>query len=77
MTAVLYLFLKMWIKRLLKMHGCTILIVPKPICRALALHPGDYVQIEHRPNAQVAGFYKLPLQEKPDVTDPRNPARPD
>lgn len=77
MTAPVYLTLKMWIKRLLKMHGCTVLVIPKPICRTLQLRPGDYVQTDLSATQAGAYFVKLNPQEKPDVTDPRNPARTD
>lgn len=64
------------IKRLLSQHGCTILIIPKPVCRTLDLHPGDYVEIEAGNLPRAGGFRKLNLQEKPDEPGPRHPAPP-
>jgi antitoxin component of MazEF toxin-antitoxin module len=74
---MIYLYFMATIKRLLSQHGCTVMIIPKPVCRTLDLHPGDYIEIEAGNLPHAGWFRKLDLQENPDGKSPGPRAQPD
>lgn len=69
---MIYLIPMSNVRRLLKVHNSLALVIPKPVCRTLDLHAGDYVEIEGGNLPRAGWFRKVILPEKPDEPHPGN-----
>jgi hypothetical protein len=73
---MVYLIPMATIKRLLKMHNCTVLIIPKPLALQCGLEPGDYVDVFASEMGGSLCVTKIQLPEKPDEPHPGNRPKP-
>ena len=65
------------IKRIIRMHSSAILVLPKPVCWALQIAPGYYVQIDTDSANRTAVLRKITPGEPAHARDQGNPPEPD